>query len=211
MTARAFWLNARIAAGGNDNDTHIEGEDYVTRVEGITVTPMAVPIDEPVGEGLDDLDDLDDDDPEVDPAIEDALGQLVQAAPEHFPMGLGTIAERLSTVRYGPVVEGDTLVEGDGARLRRVLGDAPLVEGRLISRDHTTTARESTTATRTETTAALAATSVRAPRSCSEMNIARATTSTPASMPSTGTTATSTSCHALLIFAMCEKIVGIVS
>lgn len=120
-----------------------EARDYVERVEGITVTPLAVPIDpeDPApGGGLDDLDDLEDEDPEVDPAIEDALGVLVTSDPGRFPMGLATIADRLGAVRYGPAVTGDEVTADDVARLREVLADAPLIEGRLISRDHTLTA-----------------------------------------------------------------------
>lgn len=125
-----------------------EGEDYVERVEGITVTPLAVPAedDEPDAGGLDDLedleglDDLEDEEPEVDPEIEDALGALVQTSPERFPMGLGSIAERLGSVRYGPAIEGDEVSDDERERLRRVLADAPLIEGRLIAEDHSLTA-----------------------------------------------------------------------
>lgn len=113
---------------------------YVSRVEGITVTPMALPASESAG-SLDDLDDLDDDDdPPVDPELERALGALVRASPERFPMGLGTIAERLGAVRYGPAVAGDAVTEEEREALVQVLREAPLVEGRLISRDRTVTA-----------------------------------------------------------------------
>lgn len=130
-----------------------EAEDYVTRVEGITVTSLPVPAaesEEPEG-GLDDLDhlgdldDLDDlGDPDegqdVPPELEDALGVLVTTSPERFPMGLGSIADRMGEVRYGPVVEGDDVTDAHTESLRRVLEHAPLIEGRLISRDHTLTA-----------------------------------------------------------------------
>ncbi len=129
-------------------------EDYVERVEGITVTPFAIPIDEGEG-GLDDLDDLDDLDgggldaldaldqdegEELDPEFEDALSAIVLADPARFPMGLGTIADRLSGVRYGPAVAGDEVTARERARLGELLEDAPLITGRLISEDHSVTA-----------------------------------------------------------------------
>jgi hypothetical protein len=140
--------------------TTFRERDYVDRVEGITVTPLAIPVDEPDGggatlddlagedlESLDELETLDEleggdpaGDPPVDPALEDALGALVRAAPEHFPMGTGSIANRLGAIRYGPAVEGEEVTAEDVARVRRAIAHAPLAEGRLISRDGTLTA-----------------------------------------------------------------------
>ncbi len=140
--------------------TSFADKAYVNRVEGITVTPLAVPMD-PDGETADDgggetLDDLGDgetlddlggetldevgDEPAVDPAVEDALGALVLAAPERFPMGIGTIANRLGTIRYGRAIEGGTISQDERAALLRALQNAPMLEGRLLSRDHTLTA-----------------------------------------------------------------------
>src|SRR5690606_14987309 len=105
--------------------TSFRDQDYVDRVEGITVTPLAVPVAEGGGEDagsledagtLEDLEGLDDldEEPAVDPAIEDALGTLVQAGgPERFPMGLVTIADRVGAIRYGPAVEGDTVTDAE--------------------------------------------------------------------------------------------------
>lgn len=117
-------------------------EEYVERVEGITVTPLAIFIDEDDPDGGDqgDLDDLEDEEPEVDPEIEDALGVLVRSDPERFPMGLATLADRLGSVRYSPVAEGDEVTPAERVLLGRALADAPLVDGRLISRDRTLTA-----------------------------------------------------------------------
>ncbi len=118
-------------------------EPSVVRVEGITVTPLPVPVEEGgSGEGLDDLDTLDDlDDPDggedVDPEVEEALGVLVRTSPERFPMGLGTIADRMGGVEYRGAIEGDEVTEAERLRLRALLEDAPLVEGRLISEDRT--------------------------------------------------------------------------
>lgn len=145
--------------------TAFSARDYVTRVEGITVTPIAYRAEDEDGQTLDDLggetlDDLggetlDDlggetlDDLEggatgagqdVDPELEAALGQLVLAAPEYFPMGLGTLANRMAEQTYGPIVEGDTVEPAERARLLEALADAPLLEGRLISEDHSLTA-----------------------------------------------------------------------
>src|SRR5690606_1202283 len=52
----------------------------------------------------------------------------------------GTIATRLSAVRYGPAVEGPDVSEAERADLLRALEDARMLEGRLISRDRTLTA-----------------------------------------------------------------------
>ncbi len=138
--------------------TSFESKEYVDRVEGITVTPLAVPVGDEAedgGETLDDigdggetLDDIGDggetlDDvgePAVDPEVEDALGALVLAAPERFPMGVGTIANRLATIRYGRAIEGDDIREDERQALIRALDHSPLLDGRLLSRDHTLTA-----------------------------------------------------------------------
>jgi len=123
-----------------------EGEDYVVRVEGITVTPFPIPVadddSDPGGlDTLDTLDTLDDEgEDEVDPAVSDALGALALSDPERFPMGMITIADRLGGVHYGPAVEGDVVQASDRVRLGRLLEDAPLITGRLISEDHTVTA-----------------------------------------------------------------------
>lgn len=131
-----------------------QNRSYVHRVEGITVTPFAIPVEVEGRDGatlgeldededLEGLDDLEDDtalDSNVDPELEDALGALVRAAPEHFPLGMGSIANRLATVRYAPAVEGDEVAPDDVDRVRRAVADAALAEGRLISEDRTVTA-----------------------------------------------------------------------
>lgn len=126
-----------------------EREEYVDRVEGITVTPLPVPLDEsePTAGDLDDLDDLDDlgdeDEtaaPEVDPALEDALGVLVRSDPARFPLGLATIADRLGGTRYGPLVTGEEVAAADRERMLAVLEGSAMIEGRLISRDRRLTA-----------------------------------------------------------------------
>lgn len=135
--------------------TSFREQDYVERVEGITVTPLPVPVAEE-GEGAGTLEDLGgetledlggdtledlDEEPAVDPAIEEALGTLVRVGgPERFSMGLMTIADRVGAIRYGPAVEGETVTEAERQGLLRALENAPLVEGRLISRDRTVTA-----------------------------------------------------------------------
>src|SRR5690606_29845361 len=83
--------------------------DRVQRVESITATSLALPgaSNEPEGslEDLETLEELDDiQEPAVDPALEEALGALVRAAPERFPMGLGTLADRLGSIRFGPAI-----------------------------------------------------------------------------------------------------------
>ncbi|HEY8430544.1 MAG TPA: hypothetical protein VIL20_19325, partial [Sandaracinaceae bacterium] len=124
--------------------TSFREQDYVERVEGITVTPLPVPVAEE-GEGAGTLEDLGgetledlggdtledlDEEPAVDPAIEEALGTLVRVGgPERFSMGLMTIADRVGAIRYGPAVEGETVTEAERQGLLRALENAPLVEG----------------------------------------------------------------------------------
>ena len=134
-----------------------QDEVYVDRVDGVTVTPFALPA-APEEVGLDDLDDapslddLDDedlegldaledapDDDSIDPELEDALGVLVQTSPERFPMGLGSIASRMADVQYGAAIEGDEVTDAERERLIAAIDAAPLLEGRLISRDRTLT------------------------------------------------------------------------
>lgn len=125
---------------------HFQDDARVLRVDSLTVTPLpgAEPVGEGGGETLDDLDDLDDlgaldaGEPAVDPRFEQALEALIASAPERFPMGMYTVAERVgdgeSDVR--PVVEGDDVSTAHVESIRRALEDAPLVIGRLVSEDH---------------------------------------------------------------------------
>ncbi|MBZ0122144.1 MAG: MMPL family transporter [Sandaracinaceae bacterium] len=121
----------------------LRGRPNVARVDSITTTPLSLeaPPSEDAAGTLEDLDELDaEPEPAVDPEIERALGALVSAAPERFPMGLGTMADRFAEVRFAPAVEGDSVEPEEREQLERALAHAPLLQGRLLSRDRDTTA-----------------------------------------------------------------------
>ena len=128
--------------------TAFQGMDLVEHVASITTTSLALSVADGAVEdtgGLEDLEDLEDlddlgEEPAVDPALEAALGALVLAAPERFPMGLGTLADRLSAVRFARPIEGDTVEPEEREALLEALRDAPMLEGRLLSRDRKLTA-----------------------------------------------------------------------
>jgi hydrophobe/amphiphile efflux-3 (HAE3) family protein len=115
---------------------HFQTESEVARVESLTVTPLPGAFVEDDGATLEDLDDLGD--PEVDPEDERALETLIASAPERFPLGLLTVGERVGQGNdLRGVVRGAEVTPAEADAIRRVLENAPLVEGRLVSRDHT--------------------------------------------------------------------------
>jgi len=66
----------------------------------------------------------------------DAILDLIETAPERFPNGLAGLGPELARVKSDAIVQGDEITEAEVQELRRVLADAPLVEGRLLSADH---------------------------------------------------------------------------
>ncbi len=134
----------------NDLSRHFKQVQEVHRVASLTVTPLpgAYVDDSDASEGdlgsLDDLDDLEgepsaDAGDEMAPGDREALERLIALAPERFPLGLITVGERVGAGDEGlhGVVRGDTVSEAEAAAIRRALENAPLVEGQLVSRDHT--------------------------------------------------------------------------
>ena len=119
---------------------YLSERDFVVRVESLTVTPLPGAAREGT-ETLEDLGDLDDlgDQPTVDPRYEAALQVLVETSPEHFPMGLYTVADRVGDGSSDvlPAVAGDDVEPDEVEAIRGALEDMPLVEGRLVSRDRT--------------------------------------------------------------------------
>jgi predicted RND superfamily exporter protein len=121
-----------------------EDADYVERVESLTAVRLRLPgaaEEEEEELSLDDLETLDelDDEPDVDPEIEAALGRIAAAEPLRFPLGLQTIAARAEDFRVARPVDGDEATDEEAAALRAALDDLPLLTGRLISEDRTTT------------------------------------------------------------------------
>jgi len=120
--------------------TAFRDDPRVVRVEGLTTTPMPGARPSPSADTLDTLDTLDDEGPgpaPVEPAIEAALETLVASAPDLFPMGLYSIAERVgdgSADLHG-VVRGAEVTDADAETIRAGLDDSPLLLGRLVSRD----------------------------------------------------------------------------
>jgi uncharacterized protein len=121
---------------------HFRTEAEVARVESLTVTPLPGAFVEDDGASLEDLDDLDAMEEEaVDPDDQRALETLIAVAPERFPLGLLTVADRVGAGNdlHG-VVRGAEVTEAEAQAIRDALQNAPLFEGRLVSRDHTLSA-----------------------------------------------------------------------
>ena len=129
---------------------HFESAHEVHRVASLTVTPLPGAYVEEETATLEDLgseatlDTLgaDGETAAVDEmSIEDreALERLIALAPERFPLGLITVAERVGAGDEGlhGVVRGETVTEAEAAAIRHSLEDAPLIDGTLVSRDHT--------------------------------------------------------------------------
>ncbi len=124
---------------------HFQSEAGVAQVHSLTVTPLpgAFVEEDPGSLGdlgsLEDLDDLDSAaEAPMDPADERALETLIAVAPERFPLGLMTVADRVGAGNdLRGVVRGDIVTEPEARAIRDAVQNAPLVEGRLISRDHT--------------------------------------------------------------------------
>ncbi len=127
---------------------HFKGAREVHRVASLTVTPLPGAYVEDEGASLDDLGSLDDlpaedgpadPDEAMAPEDRDALERLIAMAPDRFPLGLLTVADRVGAGDEGlhGVVHGDEVTEAEAAAIRRALENAPLVEGQLVSRDHT--------------------------------------------------------------------------
>ena len=85
------------------------------------------------GEGDGDLGGEDDFRPEV----VDALVSLVEADPDRFPGGFRELGPQLQReLKADPIVEGEAVTEEDVEELRESLAQSDLVEGRLLSEDH---------------------------------------------------------------------------
>ncbi|NOY94586.1 MAG: MMPL family transporter [Deltaproteobacteria bacterium] len=133
---------------------HFEADPAVERVDDITRLPLPrrpAPDSEPTtsdetlddlgsGETLDDLGDGGDAGDEswrddVSGGAMDAILDLIETAPERFPGGLAGLGPQLAELKSDAIVQGDEVTPAEVSELRRVLADAPLVQGRLISRD----------------------------------------------------------------------------
>lgn len=122
----------------------------IEKVEGLTVMTIprrvaAAPSDEPI-----DLDALEaeaaDEAPggaadSFDPAVYNALLELTEADPDHFPGGIDELGPALeSELQTDAIVSGDRVSAEAGAQLRQALEGAPLLVRRLVSEDHKVTA-----------------------------------------------------------------------
>jgi hypothetical protein len=70
--------------------------------------------------------------------IVDALISLVEADPDRFPGGYRELGPKLQVeLRADPIVDGDEVTEEDIEELKLALSQSSLIEGRLVSEDHT--------------------------------------------------------------------------
>ncbi len=117
---------------------HFQRDAKVHHVASLTVTPLpgAVVPESPSVETLEDLDD-EEDAPASAPRFQAAVETLVAVEPERFPLGLSSVAERVGGGSEDVLgaVRGDTVTEEEAAAIQGALEDAPLVVGRLVSRD----------------------------------------------------------------------------
>ncbi len=100
-------------------------------------------------EDLDDLDSLDDLDALDEADVEDAQGDLEDAAfnalldiiesdPDRFPGGIAVLGPALSAeLKTDPIVQGTEVTEQEAAELAKAIEGNPLLVGRLIDDDHT--------------------------------------------------------------------------
>jgi predicted RND superfamily exporter protein len=129
----------------HDLSRHFQSTHEVHRVASLTVTPLPGASVEDDDATLDDLtlDEAPDDgetgaEDEMSPEDRTALEALIASAPDRFPLGLITVAERVGAGDEGlrGVVRGDQVTEDEAAAIRHALEDAPLIDGTLVSRDH---------------------------------------------------------------------------
>ncbi|HEY6880734.1 MAG TPA: efflux RND transporter permease subunit [Polyangiales bacterium] len=70
-----------------------------------------------------------------DPQLLSALSDVVEAAPEVFPMGLSSLSEKTAAMQnVGPLVTSASPSEEDAQALRDAVAGAPVLRGRLVSR-----------------------------------------------------------------------------
>jgi predicted RND superfamily exporter protein len=114
---------------------HFSDAPSVVRVESLTVTPLpgALP---PDGAGEETLDDLGEEE-ELAPHLTSALETLMASEPERFPMGLLSVANRVGdgSQDLRGVVRGERVTAEEARAIATAIDDAPLVLGRLVSRD----------------------------------------------------------------------------
>jgi predicted RND superfamily exporter protein len=117
----------------------------IKRVEGLTVMALprrvpVVPSNEPIN--LDDLERQQEEEassPEddFDPGVYNALLELTEADPEHFPGGIDELGPALQDeLHTDPIVSGDRIPAEAGPAIASALEGAPLLVRRLISPNH---------------------------------------------------------------------------
>lgn len=116
-------------------------DPQIDRVESATTTPLPRAIDaetEDDGQTLDTLEAEPLDDLAGTSREEEAIGAIVAADPDRFPLGLLSLADRgIRRVVVAPVVEGETPTEAERERLLSILDETPIVRRRLVSDDGT--------------------------------------------------------------------------
>ena len=117
--------------------THFRGMPEVFRVDGLTVTalPRAPGSNSAGSDSLDDLDALEATPTPTDPEAEAALETLIASAPDRFPLGLLSIAGRVTDADTRPMIEGDEVDEEEASTVRAAIAESPLVVGQLVSED----------------------------------------------------------------------------
>ncbi len=129
----------RVKDGAGENDTDLEDLDSLEGLQEVAVES------EGDLEDLDDLDDLDsldaeEEDPQGDleDAAFNALLDIIESDPDHFPGGIAKVGPALSAeLKTDPIVQGTEVTEEEAAALAKAVEGNPLLLGRLIDDDHT--------------------------------------------------------------------------
>ena len=134
----------------HDLSLHFRGESAVERVESLTVTPLPGAASSGSEETLEDMGELGENPSEAMEGeamggeamaerarFEAALETLIESEPARFSVGLMSVANRVGdgSDDLRGVVRGDVVTAEEAAAIAAALDGAPLVVGRLVSRD----------------------------------------------------------------------------
>jgi predicted RND superfamily exporter protein len=132
----------------HDLSLRFSKKPWVDHVDSITDTPIAhrvpkepeeeeVPTEDSLD--LDDLDTLEEE--ETDSDVFNALLDIIESDPERFSGGIARLGPELSAeLQTAPIISQETVTTEQAAELEQALEAAPLLTGRLISKDRTVAA-----------------------------------------------------------------------
>lgn len=126
----------------HDLARHFQHHAAISRVEGLTVMafPRRIPVERPDQPlDLNQLEQEEASNPEddFDPGVYNALLELTESDPDHFPGGIDELGPALQDeLHTDSIVTGDTVQPEAGQQIISALSEAPLLVRRVISPDH---------------------------------------------------------------------------